>query len=230
MTTRALLPSEISLLEQTLAQRGRFRDRLFLLLAASTGFRVSELLTLRVGQLLTVTGEIAREVTIERRALKGGRSAHAKSVRSRRVALNERARAAIADYFSASVPVREAPVFISAKGFNQSIRRCQAHHILKAITRETGIDASRVGCHSARKTFARAVHEASGHDLIKTQRILGHASPLTTARYLETTQEELDEIVLRFDPTATVGAGERTPRIFISRKAIHPPPGGLSAA
>jgi len=48
----------------------------------------------------------------------------------------------------------------------------------------------------------RAVYDASQHDLIRTQRIVGHSSPVVTARYLESTQSELDELVLSLAPTA----------------------------
>jgi len=59
-----------------------------------------------------------------------------------------------------------------------------------------GIDATRVSTHSLRKTFARRIYVASGHDLITTQRLMGHTSPLTTSRYLETNSDELDRLVL----------------------------------
>lgn len=84
-----------------------------------------------------MTGEIAREITIERWASKGGRDAHAESVRPRRMPLNERARGDIDDHFSAGVPALKAPVFVSAKGFDQPIRRCHAHHIFLRLP--TGI-------------------------------------------------------------------------------------------
>jgi len=45
----------------------------------------------------------------------------------------------------------------------------------------------------------RRIYTLSGHDLIKTQRIVGHRSPLTTARYLETDQADLDALVLSQD-------------------------------
>lgn len=213
MTTRALLPQEISRIEQLLAAKGRYRDRLFLILAVSTGFRVSELLTLQVEQLLHPPGGVAKEITIARRDLKGGRGRHAKAVRSRRVPLNERARAAITDYFAslAGPPPAGSPVFRSAKGIEQSIRRCQAHHILKEAAREAGIDASRIGCHSARKAFARAVHAASGNNLVMTQRLLGHVHVNTSAIYIETTESELDALVLGYDPLAEPGGTVLSP-------------------
>lgn len=204
MTTRALRPGELALIEAALARRGRYRDRLFVILCVATGFRVSELLTLRVGQLVTPEGQIAREVSVARRDLKNGRSVvHAKGVRSRRVPLCERARAAIGDWLASLRihPTAETYVFLSKKGQNEPLRRCQAHHIIKSAAWDAGLDATRVGCHSGRKAFAKNMLSASG-SLVATQRLLGHASPFTTALYIETTREELDGLVLSVDPLA----------------------------
>ena len=205
MTTRALTPSEISRLSTALLELNRHRDRLFLLLAVTTGFRVSELLTLRFSQLLTAQGQVAKEVTITRRLMKGGHGVHAKSVRSRRVPLSETARTAVTDHLATlpALPTGDTFVFRSRKGLNRPITRWQAHAIMKTLARSAGLDATRVGCHSTRKTYARGLYDASGHDLIKTQRLLGHANPMTTARYLDTCEAELDTLVLGFDPLAS---------------------------
>lgn len=68
--------------------------------------------------------------------------------------------------------------------------------LLKDACRACGIDAARISTHSLRKTFVRAVYDASGHDLIVTQRVVGHSSPVVTAHYLESTESELDALVL----------------------------------
>ena len=79
---------------------------------------------------------------------------------------------------------------------SRTLHRAQAHDILKAACRACGIDETRISTHSLCKTFVRAVYDASGHDLIRTQRIAGRSSPVVTAHYLESTQSELDELVL----------------------------------
>ena len=56
-----------------------------------------------------------------------------------------------------------------------------------------GVDGS---THSLRHTFATTFYEASGHDLRRTQHVLGHASPTTTARYVGFA-DDLDDIVDR---------------------------------
>jgi len=207
MTTRALTDDEVRRLDAALFERRRYRDRLFLLLALGTGFRVSELLSIDWAQLLTPSGEIAHSATIERAQLKGGAGVRRKVIRSRRVPLTERVRGAVADYLSSLGTVPHGPVFRSRIGDNRPITRGQAHRQLKRLARELGFDAARVGCHSARKTFAVQIHRAAGFDLIKTQRILGHSSPLTTASYLDTCRDDLDALVLSLDPPETPAAG-----------------------
>lgn len=181
---------------------------MLLIAGTQVGYRITELLTWTVGQVLGPDGSVVREVTVTRADLKGGKGVRKRSVRSRRVVLNERARAVIRDYLASlgTIPPADEYLFRSRTGTNRPITRIQAHRILKGLCRECGIDSTRVSTHSLRKTFVRAVYDASGHDLVRTQRIVQHASPLTTARYLESTQTELDDLVLGLAtpaPTAT---------------------------
>ncbi len=198
MPARPFTAAEIPILETHLLAHGRHRDRMLLIAGTQVGYRITELLTWTVGQVLSPDGSIVREVTVTRADLKGGKGVRKRSVRSRRVVLNERARAVIRDYLASlgTIPPADQYLFRSRTGANRPITRIQAHRILKGLCRECGIDATRVSTHSLRKTFVRSVYDASGHDLVRTQRIVQHASPLTTARYLESTQTELDELVL----------------------------------
>ncbi len=123
MTTRALTDSEITLLDEALVKRGRFRDRALLVMATDTGFRISELLSLTWPQLLSATGEIRQDVTIERAQLKGGAGPRRKVIRSRRVPLSERVRGAIADALGTYGSVPQGPVFKSRIGENRPITR-----------------------------------------------------------------------------------------------------------
>ncbi|OIQ86978.1 tyrosine recombinase XerC [mine drainage metagenome] len=198
MSARPFTAEELARLEAHLLETGRLRDRMLLIVGTNVGYRISELLTLRVSQVLTPSSDIAHEITITRGLLKGGAGVHRRSVRSRRVVLNERARGAIRDYLASlsRIPGADDYLFASRQGRNRPIHRVQAHRILVRLCRACGVDVSRVSTHSLRKTFVRAVYDASRFDLIRTQRIVGHSSPLITARYLESCQSDLDEVVL----------------------------------
>ncbi len=185
---------------------------MLIIAGTQVGYRITELLTWTVGQVLGAGGDIVREVTVTRADLKGGKGVRKRSVRSRRVVLNERARGVIRDYIASlgCVPPADQFLFLSRSGANRPISGTQAHRLLKNLCRECGIDATRISTHSLRKSFVRAVYDASGHDLVRTQRIVQHASPLTTARYLESTQTELDELVLGLGALAPAPAVART--------------------
>lgn len=198
-----------------LRSRGKHRDALFLLLAVDTGFRAGELLSLQWPQLLGPDGEVRSEVIVERARLKGGSGARCKTVRSRRVPLTERVRSAVTDYLGNLTSIPQGPVFRSRVGNGRPISRELAHRTLKRLALELGLPAARLGLHSTRKSFAARVHRAAQFDLVKTQRVMGHSSPLTTARYLETTQDELDAVVLSLDTppvSSATSASIVTPR------------------
>jgi len=115
---------------------------------------------------------------------------------------------AISDYLATLRihPEGATYVFASRKGANRPITRCHAHHLLKSIAHEVGLDATRIGCHSARKSYAKGIYAASGFDLLKVQKLLGHSSPRTTALYVAPEEAELEQLARNFDPLAPLPA------------------------
>lgn len=201
MSARPFTEHEYSLLTTSLATQGRLRDRLLVVLSCATGFRIKEVLSLTIGQVCDpATLEIVREVTIARRNMKGGRGLWQRSVRGRRVPLGEPVRRAIRDCLddlASKGPLDPtAALFRTCRSGSKPMNRSQAFRILVASAEECGIDSTRVSTHSGRKTFAARVYSATGKDLIATQRLMGHSSPMTTARYLETSAAHLDSVVL----------------------------------
>src|SRR5208283_853935 len=113
-------PAELSLLESHLLAAGRLRDAMLLQVGTNVGYRISELIGWTVGQVLNATGEVAKEVTVARALLKGGSGKKKRSIKSRRVVLNEKARAAIRDYIDSLgyVPIPAEYLFKSREGGN----------------------------------------------------------------------------------------------------------------
>lgn len=195
MSARPLTEFEYTTLAAHLAAVGRTRDRLLLVLGCGTGYRITELLSLRVGDVWR-EGDVVREVTIARRNLKGGRGVHCRSVRGRRVVLSEPVRSALREHLAViGTGNPDLALFTSAKARGEPMGRSMVFRILREVCSACSITNARVSTHTLRKTFVRRVYEASGHDLIATQRIVGHTSPTTTARYLETDTAKLDDLV-----------------------------------
>ena len=184
------------------------RDRLLFLFGIYTGFRIHELLSIRLEDVWR-DGNAEAAVTVARRRLKGGAGVNPRRVRSRTAALHPALRAALENqvrerFGDGPVPGDEF-LFKSRKGPNRAITVGHAWEIIKTAARELGYN-DRVATHSMRKTFARAIYDNSGHDLILTQRALGHRAASSTSSYLESTDEEVTQAVLRFaGPAAALG-------------------------
>jgi len=197
MGARPFTEQEFQTVVATLSRLGRHRDKLMIQLGCAVGYRISELLSLRVGQVWSETGPAA-EVVVTRRLLKGGHGTYREKVRSRRVVLAPPVRVAIAEHFAAR-RIDFGPeefLFRSREGGNRPVCAAHVHRIIVGAALAAGVDTARISTHTLRKTFAARVYAATNRDLIKTQRIMGHSNPMTTARYLESTQEELDRAVL----------------------------------
>ena len=53
-----------------------------------------------------------------------------------------------------------------------------------------------LGTHAMRKTFAKRVYEGLHHDLVKTQRAMGHRNVNSTVSYLSFREADIDAAIL----------------------------------
>lgn len=172
---------------------GRYaaRDRLLLVLGVTTGFRVSELLSVSIGDVWR-RGRPVQKIRVARASMKGRRQ-------SRAVALAPFVRPFLADWLGQLAllgPLElESPLFTSRKGTGRAISRVQAYRILSSAFLDADVDLPCNGTHTMRKTYAATVYEAMDHNIFKLQRALGHASPASTVAYLSFDETELDEVV-----------------------------------
>ncbi len=161
--------------------RGKFatRDRALFVLGVKTGLRISELLSLRVG-------DVAERVSVARRNTKGRRE-------GRSVALHAAARAAVDTWVEEASLVAEEPLFKSREG--GAITRNAAYKILKGAFSRAGV-TGRTGTHSLRKTFAAKMYAALDRDLVKVKAALGHRDINSTVSYLSFEASEVDAAIL----------------------------------
>jgi integrase/recombinase XerD len=164
------------------------RNRALLEFAYATGVRVSELVGLRLQDVLfedgvaRVRGKGAKErlVPVGRRAL-GAVALYAREVRPRL----ERAKG-------------RGLLFLNARG--TPLTRVGAWGIIKAAARSAGL-SKRVTPHTLRHTFATHLLEG-GADLRAVQEMLGHADLATTQLYTHVDREYLRSVHRRFHPRA----------------------------
>ena len=163
------------------------RDRALVILGVTTGFRISELLSLLIRDV-TNAGALNSHVRIPKSRMKGHK-------RSRSAVLAPFARpyltAWLAELEQSGHAAGNSPLFQSRKG-RQPLSRIQAHRILCSAVERAGILGSRgeLATHCMRKTFAAKMWEAHDGNIWKVQNALGHASPASTVAYLSFNDDE----------------------------------------
>lgn len=154
------------------------RDRCLFMLGCKTGFRISELLSLNVGDVIQY-GVVRDKITVKRSNVKC-------KTESRTVVLHAEAKRHLSAYLD---PHWHA----DTKLFG--ITRQHAHRLIKeAVVRAQITDQVSAG--SMRKSFAQKVYEALDKDLVKTQRALGHKNVTSTVYYLHFDQSDVDNAIL----------------------------------
>lgn len=167
------------------------RDRALFLLGLRSGFRISELLSLRILDVYA-EGHFGDRVSVARKHMK-------KKMEGRTVVLHPEAKAALEQWVHellAQGHCGETFIFKSRKGRNQAMDRRTAWGLLKNAYRQAGL-TGKLGTHTMRKTFAKRVHEKLGRDILKTKKAMGHKDINSTVSYLSFAEEEIDDAILK---------------------------------
>ena len=188
---RPLTDQEVAVLTRSFGGTYALRDRALFVLGIKTGFRIAELLSVRVGDVWQ-HGRVVDQLTVRR--------AHMKQQREgRTVPLHPEAKTALAAWL---LVLRQAPdctaqthVFRSRKGANRAISPTQAWRILREACAANEL-TGKLGTHCMRKTFAQKIYHQLGFDLIRTKRALGHQQITNTERYLSFAEAEIHAAIL----------------------------------
>lgn len=203
---RPLTVQEIELLLAPRASRTDIRDRAWMTLGIYAGYRISELLSLRLRDVVEY-GAVRAEVTVERRNMKGRQ-------RSRTMLLHPRAQAAIqclVDEMAERGYVRpECYLFQSTRhrgrktSAGSPLGRRQAARIMNERKAELQLPG-KISTHSLRKTFARRMlsalnshpdREVRERSMFCLQELMGHAKLDSTVHYVSWSREKLHALVL----------------------------------
>lgn len=164
---RALTDAEVDLVLKNFTGRFAKRNAAAFTVAIKTAFRVSELLSIRVGDVMQ-HGQFKTHVVVEARFMKGKR-------RSRSVVLHQAAKDAIADYFAEYYGrwgrhmTPEMYLFQSQQGVNRRMSRSQIAKVMHDIYDSLKF-TGKLDMHATRKTYAVRLYKLFGNDLVKTQR------------------------------------------------------------
>ena len=211
--TRPLNNDEIRRVSAAFTGTYEVRNRVLFMLGVSTGGRISELLSLRVGDVYQ-NGTAVTDLLFDRSIVKGGET-------SRAVPVNVDGRGAIdaivawhCEQYDNAEPNR--PLFPSRNGQGmQPMSRRTAHNVLKDAFMDAGLNGH-LATHSMRKSFAQRLYDRTG-DIFAVQEMLGHRNVATTQKYLGVNYANVRKAV---EEMAVSGELHITPLLGSSLKSI----------
>ena len=156
------------------------RNRGLFMLGVSTGGRISELLSLQIGDVYQ-NGKPVTDLLFDKSIVTGGEV-------SRAVPVNRDGQRAIEDLIAwhrerYQNTEKNRPLFPSRNGQGQQpMSRRTAHDVLKVAFEAAGLNGH-LAIHSLRKSFAQRLYDRTG-DIFAVQEMLGHKSVTTTQKSL----------------------------------------------
>jgi site-specific recombinase XerD len=184
---RPLTETEKTQVLNSISGRHQLRDKLIVTFGIYAGFRISEILSLRVKDVFQ-NGVVPNHVTVQRRNVKGRRE-------GRTVVMHQMIKDAVIQYLLANLGLSsDSPLFLN-QGGKKAISRQQAWNIVESAFSACGLTGT-LGTHSLRKTFALNAYQKSGHCLLKTKKALGHTDIRTTEKYLSFAESEVEDLIL----------------------------------
>lgn len=179
------------------------RNRTLFLLGVTSGFRISELLSLRVRDVVRCK-RVVKDIEVRRANMKGRHE-------SRQIYLNKQAQQSILSLIHCmqqrGIWNHDTFLFKSRQGKNSPITRVRAYQILSNAFRQVGL-SGKLGTHTMRKTFGNNIYEhmlnlvaqGVGVDAYReTAKALGHKSVASTENYLSFRNEHLRAAIDQFE-------------------------------
>ena len=181
-------PNQVKQIKGNLFKKKNPRDFTLFTLAVNTGLRISDILSLKVGDIKNHKGDIKDSLYILEQ----------KTKKRRNIPLNKQAKEALGYYFKKTgVYDLDKYLFISEKaGDNKPLTRVRAWQLINKWCREVGIDF-KVGGHTLRKTFGYHLR-MQGISIERISDLLGHSNIKVTFRYIGINDDERKEVLSKF--------------------------------
>ncbi|MCD8214447.1 MAG: tyrosine-type recombinase/integrase [Clostridiales bacterium] len=162
--------------------KGNYRNYLLIAIGLFTALRISDILSMEWGDVLTRDGKVSEKLYIKEK----------KTKKLNEISVNKKLAGAILLY-SKVTPDKTGYIF---KGRNpeKHLHRTQAYRIVKAAVKDLGLKGN-ISAHSLRKTVGYRIYEG-GHSPILIMKIYNHSSFEITKRYLCIDQYEKDKVFM----------------------------------
>lgn len=181
-------PEDYKKLKQVFKKDDSTRNYCIFMTLFTFSLRVSDLLSLKVKDILKDDGTIKDKIWFQEQ----------KRNSSKNLYMRPDTKQALQDWLDIRDLEYDDYLFPSPKKDGQPLNRHTINYILKSRGEKAGIDYS-IASHSGRKTLAKKIYEQNDKDIRLTQEILGHQSPESTKAYIHIGEDEQKQAVLDAD-------------------------------
>ncbi|MCC0720627.1 MULTISPECIES: tyrosine-type recombinase/integrase [unclassified Clostridioides] len=170
---------DIEKLKTYFKDKGKTRNLTLITFGLNTGFRIEDILKLRVGDVYK-----KREINIR----------ESKTGKRIKKPINDSLKEML-DIYCKDKQAKEF-LFKSQKGENEAISTTQAYRIIKEASRACRIKLN-IGTHSMRKTHGLYIFNSEGIEV--AQRALNHANQIDTLTYIGIVQKQSDNAIMKLN-------------------------------
>lgn len=160
-----------------LSSKENKRDHLMFALGFYTGLRISDILKLKVKDVMNL-----KEIEVVQK----------KTGSKIEISIHPYLRNVLKDFIKDKEEYEA--LFRSRQGFNRSINTDTAY---KKICQIGDLFGVKMSCHTLRKTGAMRVYDVSGKDIVAVTAFLGQKDSVATMKYLNLTKERRDMCIKR---------------------------------
>ena len=168
-----------------LLRQQNLRDYCLFVVGINSGLRISDLLKLRISDVIE-GNKIKDRIRLREK----------KTNKFKDFPLSDKTKLALNEYLKTRDYNENEPLFISRKNKGFLLRQ-QAYKIINNVAQEVGIK-EKIGTHTLRKTFGYHAYK-NGYDTAIIQKLFNHSSTSVTLRYIGITQDKLDDVYMSLD-------------------------------
>jgi len=174
---------KILAIKRNLRESGNARNYLLFVMGINTALRISDLLSIKIGDVIDKKGNIKDYLFIKEQ--KTGRTA--------KIYLNELVKQALEKYFESMKAIDPDSYLFKSERSNKPLERVRVWVMIQDWVKEAGLEGERYGTHSLRKTWGYQARK-QGVSIEQISEKLGHKSVTVTKRYIGINQEEINNI------------------------------------
>lgn len=172
---------KILAIKRNLREEKNPRNYLLFVAGVNLALRISDLLSLKVKDILDKQGNIKEFIHLKEQ----------KTKRQVKIKLNDTVKEAINYYLEKGKVTDPEQFLFKSLRCNRPLDRVQAWNLINKWCADVGLNAERYGTHTLRKTWGYQARK-QGVSIERINEKLGHRSVIVTKRYIGITQEEIN--------------------------------------